>query len=92
MPDDLKPLCRVEILRINGDIYINGEKKVFAADFNRSSTVEYDEVDWILGWAKIGLMSKGHTVPHFPAGKKEDMNPKERRDTSVLPASETAPK
>lgn len=83
MPDDLKPLCRVEILRIAGDIYINGEKKIFAVDFNRSTEVQYDEVDWLLGWAKIGLTSKGHTVPYFPAGRKEDMNPK--RDTSALP-------
>ena len=72
MPDELKPLCRVEIHRINGDIYINGTKEVFAVDFNKDSEVRYDNVDWLLGWAKVGLASKGHTVPHFPAGRKND--------------------
>lgn len=58
---------RVEILRINGDIYINGQKSVFAVDFNNppTSDAEYHKVGWLLGWAKIGLMSLGHEVPHF---------------------------
>lgn len=92
MPDELKPLCRVEILRINGDVYINGIKEIFAVDFSKTSEPQYDNLDWLIGWAKVGLISKGHTVPHFPAGRKEAMQPVGRRDTSVLPESETAPK
>lgn len=61
-------LGRVEIARIGGDIYINGVKKAFAVDFTNppSASPQFDEVDWLLGWAAIGLMSKGYTVPHFP--------------------------
>ena len=58
----------VEIQRIAGDIYIRGEKKVFAVDFQpKTPSVhgEFASVDWLIGWAKIGLLSKGHTVPHF---------------------------
>lgn len=60
---------RVEISRIGGDIHINGEKKAFAVDFNNppTATPQFENVDWLIGWAKIGLMSKGHIVPHFPA-------------------------
>lgn len=60
---------RVEMCRIDGDIYVNGVKIAFAVDFNNPPTAkpQFQNVDWLLGWAKIGLMSKGHTVPHFPA-------------------------
>ena len=59
---------RVEILRISGDIYINGVKKLFAVDFDNPPTAvpQYETVEWLIGWAKIGLMSKGHVAPHFP--------------------------
>ena len=59
---------RVEILRVSGDVYINGVKKIFAVDFDNPPTAnpQYHSVDWLLGWAKIGLLSKGHIVPHFP--------------------------
>lgn len=59
---------RVEINRIAGDIYINGEKKIFAVDFdakNPKKNAEEYNVDWLIGWAKVGLLSMGHTVPHF---------------------------
>lgn len=58
---------RVDVARIGGDIYVNGVKRVFAVDFSNPPTAnpQFVTVDWLLGWAKIGLMSKGHTVPHF---------------------------
>lgn len=56
---------RVEISRINGDIYVNGQKIVFAVDFKSGVDVEFANVDWLIGWAKIGMLSKGHDVPHF---------------------------
>lgn len=90
MPDESKLPHRVEIQRIGGDIFINGAREIFAVDAGQTTNVTHDNVDWLIGWAKIGLMSKGHIVPYFPAGRKEDMNPK--RDTSALPSSETAPK
>lgn len=62
---DTTPSNRVEMHRIEGDIYINGVKKIFAVDFNKSSHPTYDDVDWLLGWAKIGLMSKRFDVPNF---------------------------
>lgn len=58
----------VEINRIAGDIYIGGAKKIFAVDFKSkdpSVHSDFTNVDWLIGWAKIGLMSRGHTVPHF---------------------------
>lgn len=60
---------RVEIQILdNGDIYINGEKRMFAVDFdphNPRANVETSNVKWLVGWAKIGLMSHGYDVPHF---------------------------
>lgn len=58
---------RVEISRINGDIYINGTKAIFACDFNNPPTAEpqYNVVDWLLGWAKLGMLSRGNNVTHF---------------------------
>lgn len=72
---DVIPLpTRVEIQRIAGDIYINGVKKCFAVDFNNPPTLQptFDQVDWLLGWAKIGLMSHGHEVPHFEVRTLEE--------------------
>lgn len=88
MPDELKPLCRVEILRIEGDVYINGKRSVFMVDAGDRVKPTFEDVDWLLGWAKIGLMSKGHTVPHFPAGRKGDLYGSNRRDTSAPPTEE----
>lgn len=58
---------RIEIHNINGDIYINGEKKIFTVDFNNPPKINptQENVDWLIGWAKIGLLSHGHDVPHF---------------------------
>lgn len=56
---------RVEMHRIAGDIYVNGQKVAFAVDFKKQAGAEYQNVDWLIGWAKIGLMSKGYSVPHF---------------------------
>lgn len=57
---------RVEFSRIAGDIYVNGQKLIFAVDFTKQvEHAEFSNVDWLMGWAKIGLMSRGHTVPHF---------------------------
>lgn len=58
---------RVEITHIGGDIYVNGVKVAFAIDFVNppKPTPEFRNVEWLLGWAKIGLMSLGHEVPHF---------------------------
>lgn len=75
--------CRVEIQRIGGDIYLNGSCLIFAVDAGNNSNPTFDEVDWLIGWAKVGMMSKGHTVNYFPAGRKEDMD--NRRDTSAVP-------
>jgi len=83
MPDKLPLLCRVDIQRINGDVYINGIKKIFAVDAGQNANPTFDEVDWLIGWVKIGLASKGHTVPHFPAGRKDDVHGS-KRDTSAL--------
>ena len=56
---------RVEIHRIAGDVYINGAKVIFAVDFRTdASYAEFSNTDWLIGWAKIGLMSHGHDVPH----------------------------
>jgi hypothetical protein len=75
---------RVEISRISGDIYINGQKRVFAVDFKAAAGVpEFSQVDWLLGWAKIGLMSHGYTVPHF-----EITSTKEFERIAALPATE----
>ncbi len=67
---------RIEISRISGDIYINGTKRIFAADFNNppSAEPEYKQVDWLIGWAKIGLMSRGHDVPHFEARSTDEFD------------------
>lgn len=57
---------RVEIHRIGGDIYINGQKKAFAVDFNTTDPTQQAtglNVDWLIGWAKIGLLSHGHDIP-----------------------------
>ena len=69
---------RTEISRISGDIYINGVKKIFAVDFNNppSAEPEFEDVDWLIGWAKIGLMSRGHKVPHFEHRTIEDFESK----------------
>jgi hypothetical protein len=58
---------RVEINRIAGDVYINGQKIIFGIDFNNPPTAEaqYSNLEWLIGWAKIGLISRGHVVPHF---------------------------
>ncbi len=75
---------RVEISRINGDVYINGQKRVFAVDFKAAAGVpEFSQVGWLLGWAKIGLMSHGHIVPHF-----EITSTKEFERIAALPAVE----
>lgn len=59
---------RVELHRIGADIYINGRKVVFALDFNAINPTlhpEFCNVDWLIAWAKVGLLSRGHNVPHF---------------------------
>lgn len=70
---------RVDIVRIAGDIYINGVKKAFAVDFSNppSANPEFENIDWLIGWAKMGLMSKGHTVPHFEQKRTEDFEPRQ---------------
>lgn len=80
---------RIEIHRIAGDIYLNGRMEIFAVDKGKSADVSYINVDWLIGWAKIGLMSEGYEVPHFSTGDVQDMQP-QRRDTSALPASTEA--
>lgn len=59
---------RVEIARIGGDIYVNGVKQIFAVDFANPPTAQpqFGNVDWLIGWASIGLLSRGHVVPHYP--------------------------
>lgn len=84
MPDELKPLCRVEMHRINGDIYINGKREIFAVDAGNQVNPGFQNVDWLIGWAKKGLISAGHTVLTFDSGEKRDMQP-QKRDTSTLP-------
>jgi hypothetical protein len=71
---------RVEISRIAGDIYANGQKIVFAVDFNRDVKEEFACVDWLIGWAKIGMLSRGHDVPHF------EMRETKSFETGALPA------
>jgi len=59
---------RVEIHRIGGDVYINGQKKIFAVDFDPANPTKNSaekQVDWLIAWAKVGLMSRGYDVPHF---------------------------
>lgn len=79
-PTDIK---RVEMHRIAGDIYLAGQKVVFAVDFGKSVEPEYAHVDWLLGWAKIGLMSKGYTVPYFPSADIKSFKEKEPGDVVV---------
>ena len=55
----------VDISRIAGDIYVNGRKKIFAVDFKKSADNSFENVDWLIAWAKLGLESAGHAVPHF---------------------------
>lgn len=57
----------IELHRINGDIYVNGQKIAFGVDFKNPPVKNpgYANVDWLLGWAKLGLLSRGHTIPHF---------------------------
>jgi len=74
---------RVEIHLIGGDIYVNNRKIIFAVPFNPDNPAiekqgtkykEYTSVDWLIAWAKVGLMSQGHTVPDFPAGRVENFH------------------
>jgi hypothetical protein len=55
----------VDIVRIGGDIYVDGRKKIFAVDFKRSDVLSYENVDWLIRWAKFGLEAAGHIIPHF---------------------------
>lgn len=57
----------VDIVRISGDIYVRGKKIIFAVDFKMGTDSTFEHVDWLIGWAKIGLMSCGHTVPESAA-------------------------
>lgn len=62
----------VDLQRIGGDIYVNGRKLVFAVDFDPAaptSNGSFGNVDWLLGWAKIGLLMSGHEVPYFELKK-----------------------
>lgn len=57
---------RVEIHRIGGDIYVNNTKIVFAVDFDPSDPKAHTRgknVDWLLDWVRIGMLSRGHIVP-----------------------------
>jgi hypothetical protein len=74
---------RVELHLIGGDIYCNGKKIAFAVPFNPDNpTTEqehgkykiYTSVDWLIAWAKVGLMSQGHSVPDFPMGPVENFH------------------
>lgn len=71
---------RVEINLIGGDIYVNNRKIAFAVPFDpdnphlQESATKYKvytSVDWLLGWVKVGLMSQGHYVPHFPLAETD---------------------
>lgn len=57
----------IELQRIHGDIYVNGQKIAFGVDFKNPPVKNpgYANVDWLLGWAKLGMLSQGHTIPHF---------------------------
>jgi len=57
----------VDIVRIAGDIYVRGKKIIFAVDFKLETDHDFKHVDWLIAWAKIGLMSCGHTVPESAA-------------------------
>ena len=57
----------VDIVRIAGDIYVRGRKIIFAVDFKKDTDASFEHVDWLIAWAKIGLMSCGHTVPESAA-------------------------
>jgi len=74
---------RVEIHLIGGDIYVNNRKVAFAVSFNpENPTTEtehgkyktYTSVDWLIAWAKVGLLSQGHSVPDFPMGRIENFH------------------
>jgi len=74
---------RVEIHLIGGDVYVNGKKIIFAVPFNPDNPSienpatkykEYTSVDWLIAWAKVGLMSQGHIVPDFPCGRVENFH------------------
>lgn len=54
---------QVELHRIGGDIYLNGVKIIFAVDFDNPpvNPPRSVQVDWLIGWAKVGLASQGHT-------------------------------
>jgi hypothetical protein len=58
---------RAELLRIGGDVYLNGEKIIFAVDFTNPPTPQpvFNQVDWLIGWAKRGMIAEGHDVSHF---------------------------
>lgn len=74
-PDqEVGAIGRIEIARIGGDIYINGAKKAFAVDFSNPPTAnpQFETVEWLIKWAKIGLISRGHTVPHYPNRTKAE--------------------
>jgi len=67
---------RIELLRIGGDVYLNGRKMIFAVDFDNPPklTPGHTNVDWLIGWAKIGMIKSGYNVAHF-----------EQRDTKDFP-------
>lgn len=77
---------RVEISRIAGDIYVNNQKQMFAVDFNNPPTdkPQFANIDWLIGWAKIGLISRGHVSPHFETKGIAEF------ETAITPAVEAA--
>lgn len=77
---------RVEIHRIGGDVYVNHDKVAFAVDFTNPPTEkpQHVNIDWLLGWARIGLISRGHDVPHF------EVKPLAAFETPITPRVEAA--
>lgn len=60
---------RVELLRIGDDIFLNGRKILFVVDYNNPPLANpgHSHTDWLIGWAKIGMIKSGYNVPHFHA-------------------------
>lgn len=77
----------VDIVRIGGDIYVDGRKKIFAVDFKRSDVLSYENVDWLIRWAKYGLEAAGHTVPHFESRATAEFELAARSQANALTES-----
>ena len=77
----------VDIVRIGGDIYVDGRKKIFAVDFKRSDVLVYENVDWLIRWAKYGLEAAGHTVPRFESRATAEFELAARSQANALTES-----